>query len=163
LCRNAGPSTEVETLNPFVSEEAQHLVGRQRQIRRHDNAKFLIGENGPFFTPRDDESNETKIQERFTALKFQRELWRRAAKHQVYRALGCFFGHVVFDAIGGLPRDLAVVAGVITPQRNHENMELGKSVEKSPFRSILRRQNVKEGRRLIVEKKLARSQQAIEL
>jgi len=52
---------------------------------------------------------------------------------------------------------------VIAPQRNDENMELCKPVEKAPLGSILCRQNVEEWKGLIIENKLARPQPAVKV
>src|ERR1019366_2460579 len=116
-----------------------------------------------FLGPDDHQFKQVKIQQRFPALKFEREMRRGTRKHEVERLLRRLLGHVVFEAVRSLPGNLAVLARMLAAQRDHEHVQLGESVKEAALGSIFRRQHVEKRRGLVVEHEMASPQAPVKV
>jgi len=95
------------------------------------------------FAPLDDMSHERKIEQGLPSLKLNFELRRWTPEHEINRQVGGRFRHIERLAVVRYSRDLTVLAGMIAPKCDDEDVQ-GRQVRQAGLAgSVLRRQKLR--------------------
>ncbi len=114
----------------LVLEEVVHdLLGHEREVRDHGELEILADRFVLLQRVLDGVLDALPVHQRLAALELDRHVGVRALKHEIHRLLDDLRAHVRVQRVHVGPRGVAVDAGLVAPQRDDDDVEVGAVVD----------------------------------